>query len=136
MLEYYYDSIKSFQENIFTEGNEKKSIKSFLIVMIMHMLKLKYQNDFPAKKSWVDSIHSSYNSLYVQFKGIGKGSLFNNFYMRQLNLDEIYKIAVRQASIETHLPLSAFPSKCEWTKEQLIDSDFIYNFINELYNAD
>ena len=51
--------------------------------------------------------------------------------MRQLNLQDIYENAVIRASEETGKPIDVFPKECEWTKEQLLDKKFIYNFMNE-----
>ena len=123
-------------ESYIIEGiSDKRVIKSSLSVMLMHMLKLKYQNEYSNKISWINTIRTSFANLVDSFKGIGKGTLYNLFYMRQLDLNEIYKRAVRDASFETGLPIESFPKTCEWTKEQLTDLDFIYDFIKE-YSKD
>lgn len=115
--------------------NQERLIKNSLVVMIQHMLKLKYQSSYPreGKKSWIITILKEQRQFISEFKAIGVGSLYNNFYLRKLNLGQIYEDAVRYASYETDLPVSSFPAECEWSKSQLADREFIRNFIEENY---
>jgi len=111
---------------------EENSIRGSLFIMLLHMLKCKYQYDYPYKPSWRDSILNSFENLIGEFdKGIGKGSLYNSFYMKKFDLEGIYERAVKRAVVETKLPRSAFPEYCEWSKKELTDEDFIYSFIEE-----
>lgn len=118
--------------NILDEDNSSKSaIKSNLRVMLTHMLKAKYQSEYENKNSWKSTIYNSFDELMDEFPAVGKGSLYKTFYIKELDLDEVYRRAVRKASEETHKPITAFPKQCEWTKEQLVNINFIYNFIDE-----
>lgn len=126
IIEEYFEESKS----------DKLSVMSNLRVLLIHMLKCKYQNNYPTKISWRRSIDNSFNNIVdildldsINGFIVGRGSLFKKFYMRELNLDTIYNRSVRTASQETGIPVNKFPKNCEWTKEQLIDADFIYDFI-------
>lgn len=113
------------------DNSSKRAIKSNLRVMLAHMLKAKYQSEYENKNSWRNSILNSFNNITDEFPTIGKGSLYNNFYIRDLDLQGVYENARINASEETNKPLSTFPANCEWTKEQLVDREFIYNYINK-----
>lgn len=113
------------------DRSDKSAIKSSLRNLILHLLKSKYQKEYENKSSWAGSIEVSYENIVDRFIAIGKGSLYKRFYLKQLSLDEIYENARIKASKETGLSLDSFPEKCEWTKEQLVDPKFIYEFINE-----
>lgn len=76
-------------------------------------------------------VETSFEDIVDRFPTVGKGTLYNIFYLRQLSLDEVYTSAKYKVSRELKLPLETFPEKCEWTKKQLTDIDFIYDFINK-----
>ena len=121
-----------YEEDILYENNtEENIIKSTLTVMIQHMLKLKYQKDYLYKRSWILTIKKEQNQLIDVFPKIGKGSLYNSFYMKKFDLDSVYQKALNRAVRETRLPKEVFPEYCEWTKKELSDLDFISNFIEE-----
>lgn len=113
------------------DNSSKRAIKSTLRVMLTHMLKSKYQPEYENKNSWRNSILNSFQNITDEFPVVGKGSLYKNFYMKDLDLQDVYENAIISASEETNEPLSYFPADCEWTKEQLVDKKFIYNFINK-----
>ena len=118
--------------NILDENQSAKSaINSSMIIMLTHMLKCEYQPEYKNKSSWLASIWNSYKNIVSQFTAIGKGVMFKIFYMKTLDLDTLYKIAVKDASKETGKPLDIFPDKCPWTKLELVNLDFINNFIEK-----
>lgn len=118
--------------NILDENQSAKSaINSSMIVMLTHMLKCEYQPEYKNKSSWLASIWNSYKNIVSQFTAIGKGVMFKIFYMKTLDLDTLYKIAVKDASKETGKPLDIFPDKCPWTKLELVNLDFINKFIEK-----
>lgn len=118
--------------NILDEDRSSKStINSYMIVLLTHMLKCRYQNEYENKASWRASIRNSYKGIVTQFPVVGKGVLYKIFYLKQLDLERLYKLARIDAQTETNLPLNTFPESCPWTKEQLINLDFINNFIEE-----
>lgn len=125
------DIVEAFNIALNEDKQQERIVKSNLEVMIRHMLKCKYQNEYPTKSSWRDSIKNSFKDMVLEFKDIGKGALYKNFYLRKLNLDYIYKLALKNAINETGKDKSCFPATCEWTKEQLTNIDFIYDFIDK-----
>ena len=120
--------------NLLEDNSSKAAINSSLIVLLTHMLKCKYQPEYKNKASWVGSIWSAYKNIVSQFPAVGKGALYKIFYLKKVDLNTIYKIAKRDASVETGKNISVFPNDCEWTKEQLTDYDFITDFINNYGN--
>ena len=120
------EQLRILDENKSSQNN----INSQLIVLLTHMLKCKYQPEYKHKSSWRASIWNSHKSFTNEFISIGKGTLYKNFYMKQVDLDRLYFISRVDASNETGKSLDTFPEKCEWTKEQLANSYFIHDFIN------
>lgn len=108
--------------------NDKVIIKSSLRKLLVEMLKSKYSEVILFEQFLIEE---SFENIVDRFPAVGKGALYKIFYQHQLSLDEVYKSARMKASRETDLPLETFPEKCEWTKEQLTDIDFIYDFINK-----
>lgn len=122
--------VNIFDMILYETRSEQRTVRSEIRRMLLHMLKCKYQNDYPDKKSWRRSILGSYYNLLDAFKGqIGKGSLYKRFYLKGLPLDKVYQEAVDIAVQETKLDKSKFPETCEWDKSQLVDKKFIDDFI-------
>ena len=99
--------------------SEKHSLDSNLIVVLMHLLKYKYQ---PQKRSrsWLSSIFEHRRRLIKAFK---TSPSLKRYY--QEVFDECYQYAVKQASIETGLPLNSFPNTSPFTREETLDFDFL-----------
>lgn len=125
------DIVEAFNEIMNESRREEKAIKSAMRVLLCHMLKCKYQNNYSTKISWRTSIKNSYRDIIDEFKDIGKGSLYKKFYMRDFNLELAYQLGRDDAIEETGLPESIFPEKCPWTREQLVDRQFIKDFVNQ-----
>lgn len=118
--------------NILDEDrSSKSSINSYMIVLLTHMLKCKYQNGYEDKASWRASIRNSYKGIITQFPVVGKGALYKIFYLKQMDLDRLYKLARIDAQSETNRPLDTFPKSCPWTREELISLEFINEFLDE-----
>ena len=115
---------------ILDEGNQRSTIRNNMYIMLIHMLKAKYQPEYKNKSSWRGSIWNSYINMKNEFGTIGKGSLYKRFYIKELDLNDVYLDAREYASEETGKPIETFPKKCEWTKEQLLNREFIKNFID------
>jgi len=94
--------------------SDKREIVNRLKVLIMHLLKLKYQ---PNKKtrSWQTTI----NEQRDQIELVLEDSPSLKPYLA-LKLDDCYKKAKRDAIAETNLPSSAFPPECPFTQEQIL----------------
>lgn len=121
LIEAYLD------ENKRQEGSIRGSLQS----MMMHMLKCMIQFEYENKASWRGSIWSGFSGMVNEFDEVGKGALYKTYYLKKLNLQEIYERSLVGASIETKKDRSLFPKKCPWTKEQLTNLTFIEEFINE-----
>lgn len=116
---------------------EERVIKGQMRILLTHMLKAKYQPEYEDKSSWKASINNSHRAIIDEFKeknGKFSGSLYKKFYGNNFNLDRCYKLARDDAIDETGLDNSVFPEKCEWSKEQLIDSDYIRQFVLKYCN--
>lgn len=127
LTRYLYEAI-SLEEA--REKNER-AIASYLEVLLVHMLKCEYQYDYENKSSWRASIKNSFNGMFKAFGSQYKGVLYKNYYLKDLSLPGVYAIARDIASEETGIDLEVFPRYCPWTKKQLVDRDFINDFIKE-----
>ncbi|MFM7365214.1 MAG: DUF29 domain-containing protein [Cuspidothrix sp.] len=111
--------IENLIEEVQSMGsNDKREIKSRLIVLIMHLLKYKYQ---PRKKtkSWTSTIITQRNELEL----VLENSPSLNPFLKE-NISECYQKARKNAARETKLTLTTFPLECPFTPEQIIDSDY------------
>ncbi|MGB5593088.1 MAG: DUF29 domain-containing protein [Crocosphaera sp.] len=99
--------------------SEKHSLESNLVVILMHLLKYKYQ---PQKRSrsWLSSIFEHRRRLTKTFR---TSPSLKRYYENVF--DECYQYAVKQASIETGLPLEHFPNMSPFTSEETLDFDFL-----------
>ncbi len=99
-------------------NNDKHALDSNLVVVLLHLLKWKYQ---PSKRtrSWEKSIAEHRRRIRKIFQG--SPSLRNYF---QQTFDECYLDARKQAKIETRLSLETFPINSPFTSEQVLDEDF------------
>jgi hypothetical protein len=99
--------------------SERNALESNLIVVLMHLLKYKYQ---PQKRSrsWLSSIFEHRRRLVEAFK---TSPSLKRYYENVF--DECYQYAMKQASIETGLPLEHFPNMSPFTSEETLDFDFL-----------
>lgn len=110
------------QEELISMGaSEKRELDSRLSVLLMHLLKWKYQ---PARqcKSWIRTIKIQRIEVIKHLK--------NNHSLRAVAdeyLLDAYNTAVLKAAEETNLDDDVFPTNCEWTIDQVLDNDFYPN---------
>lgn len=101
--------------------SERRSLKSNLIVIITHLLKWQYQPELRSG-SWKGSI--------VEHRRRVRDALQDSPSLKRY-LEEVfitcYGDAVEQASAETGLLITLFPSVCPYTVEQILESDFLPN---------
>ena len=99
--------------------SEKHALQSNLRVILMHLLKYKYQ---PSQRSnsWKSTIREHRKRLKITFKD--SPSLKPYFYSV---FDECYQDARELAADETGLPLDTFPKESPFTLEETIDSDYL-----------
>lgn len=111
--------IDNLIEEVETMGrSEKRELESRLTVLLLHLLKWKYQ-DARRGRSWELSIieqRLKFDETLEENPGL------------KPKLDEIlvkaYKFAIIQASRETQLSIKVFPDSCPWPFEQITDNTF------------
>jgi hypothetical protein len=99
--------------------SEKRAIESNLIVVILHLLKWRYQPSMRSN-SWKSSIRE--HRRRVQRLLTDSPSLKNHLSSA---LADCYLAAKKQASDETGLSLLAFPEECPFSLAESLDEDFL-----------
>lgn len=102
--------------------SERRSIKNYFVVLIGHLLKLKYRPE-KATGSWYFSITNSQRKI----KEIIEDSPSLKREMQE-KLEAAWKDAINLAVQETGLPRQTFPAKCPWTAEQAMRENFDRDF--------
>jgi len=113
-------------ENLISEvetmgNNDKKSVKSNLRILLMHLLKWQYQPD-KRTNSWRTTIKEHRNRLEDDF---ANSPSLNNYFLEIF--DECYQKARDLASSETGLSVTVFPVQCPIDIHLVIKSDFFPN---------
>jgi hypothetical protein len=98
---------------------EKRTLKSNLIVVIMYLLKYKYQ---PGKRSnsWLSTIFEHRRRL----KEILTESPSLKKYLAEV-FNECYQDARKQASLETGLSIDTFPVESPFTPDATLNQDYL-----------
>ena len=112
--------INNLFEEIESMGkHEKRELSSRLEVLLMHLLKWKYQ---PARqcKSWQRTIKIQRIDLIKHLKSNPSLNAIVNEYIQ-----DAYETAVLKAAEETNLDEENFPEHCEWTSEQILNNSFL-----------
>jgi hypothetical protein len=99
--------------------SQKNALESNLIVLLMHLLKWKYQ---PQKQtgSWRSSIREHRRRI---LKALRNSPSLKRYF--EEIFEEVYQEARLQASDETELPLETFPSECPFTQEEIFNPDYL-----------
>ena len=110
-------------ENLISEvesmgNNDKKSVKSNLRILLMHLLKWQYQPD-KHTNSWRTTIKEHRHRLEDDF---ADSPSLRNYFLEVF--DECYQKARDLASSETGLSLAVFPIECPFHVDLVIKSDF------------
>ncbi|MUL35006.1 DUF29 domain-containing protein [Gloeocapsopsis dulcis] len=101
--------------------SEKRALRSQLIRVIKHLLKLNYQpNAFYYLNSWRSSIAEG----RTQLKLILQDSPSLKPYLAQV-LADCYQDAVTEAVTETGLIKRTFPQECPYSQEEVLDPMFL-----------
>jgi hypothetical protein len=97
--------------------SERRELESALSVLLMHLLKVKYQPE-KRTRSWDATIR-------VQRRHVGK--LLNESPSLRRELPAFIADAYDQARIdaanETHLDIDIFPEMCEWPANDVLDGN-------------
>ena len=94
-------------------------VESRLSVLLMHLLKWKYQPNLQSK-SWQLTVKEQRRSILKRLKKMPSLST----KLPELFV-EAYEDAVFEAEKETGLDESIFPKICPWTINQALDNDFL-----------
>ncbi len=99
--------------------SEKRAIESHLRVIILHLLKWKYQ---PQQRS--GSWRGSITEHRIRIRKALQDSPSLKNYLPDI-FPETYQDATKIASQETGLELEIFPSSCEWKLQQVLDEEWL-----------
>jgi len=114
--------IANLIEEIEDMGNSQKlSLESNLRVLLMHLLKWKYQPD-KRTNSWTYTIVEHRKRIFKSFKA----SPSLKRYFEQV-FAECYQDAVDLASAETGLSEETFPAQCPFSQEDVVNSNYLPN---------
>ena len=99
--------------------SEKRALKSNLLVVLMHLLKYKYQ---PEKRtnSWLSTIFEHRRRLK---EDLTESPSLKKYFSEIFN--ECYQDARKQASLETGLLLDTFPIDSLFTTEESLNQDYL-----------
>jgi hypothetical protein len=112
--------IENLIEEIDSMGrSDKREIYNRLKVLLMHLLKWKYQ---PQKRS--QSWELTIDEQRDQIKLVLKDSPSLKPYFKE-NLADCYQDAIRKAIKETGLDKNIFPLECPFSQEQILDADYL-----------
>ncbi|MDQ3248758.1 MAG: DUF29 domain-containing protein [Chloroflexota bacterium] len=97
---------------------DRKEVASRLKVLLIHLLKWKYQPQKNKGSSWRDTIRTQRNEIADEFD-------YSPSLRRELSalIAYAYPRARRDAAIETKLALATFPADCPWTGEEILGED-------------
>jgi hypothetical protein len=99
--------------------SEKHGLQSNLVVVLLHLLKYKYQPE-KRSKSWLSSILEHRRRLRVCFED----SPSLKPYFTEV-FERCYQDARHQAAVETGLPLDRFPEESPFTPQETLISEFL-----------
>ncbi len=99
--------------------SERRSLKSNLVVVLMHLLKWQYQPE-QRSSSWKGSIAEHRRRIRNELKD----SPSLKSYLEEI-FEECYADAVEQAIAETDLPAETFPLSCPYAISATLDSSYL-----------
>ncbi|MEA5576021.1 DUF29 domain-containing protein [Anabaena sp. UHCC 0451] len=99
--------------------SEKRALESNLVVLLMHLLKYKYQPE-KRSKSWLSTIFEHRRRLNKHFQD---SPSLKKYFLE--TFAECYQDARQQASIETGLELDIFPLESPFNTDECLNQDFL-----------
>lgn len=99
--------------------SEKRSVQSNLTVLLMHLLKYKYQPN-QRSRSWRSTIVEHRRRLLILFKD----SPSLKGYGQEI-FAECYQDARQDGATETQLKISVFPDECPFNLEVVLRVDYL-----------
>lgn len=104
--------------------SERRARDSHLRNLLAHLLKWRYQTNRQTK-SWRLTIYNGRMGISDISKESPSLDLTNGRDVDKRTFDSIYSEARRMASVETGMPIDAFPEICPFTLKQVLDADFL-----------
>jgi hypothetical protein len=109
--------IENLLEEMETLGNSNpEALESHLIIIMLHMLKQKYQPSH-SSKSWNDSI---INAKVQIDRILEKNPSLKNYLKNEKVFNDCYRSARRYASKETKIELRKLDEECPWTLKEIL----------------
>lgn len=109
--------IENLVEEIESLGrSDKRSLKSYTVVLLMHLLKKEYHKEGEGNlNSWNSSILNATQEIKYLLEDSPslKNELIKIF-------PKAYDDAVQRAALESHLSIKSFPKKCPWEIEDVL----------------
>ena len=99
--------------------NWRRALESRLTQLLLHLLKLRCQPEYPGVRGWRASVLMQRIEIARLLK---KAPSLRPEIDRVL--DEAYADALALASAETGRASTSFPATCPWTAEQALDRNF------------
>ncbi|MGK7877840.1 MAG: DUF29 domain-containing protein [Xenococcaceae cyanobacterium] len=99
--------------------SEKRALESNLIVLLMHLLKYKYQPEL-CSNSWKLTIKEHRRRLNKAFKD---SPSLKSYFAKVF--DECYQEARSDASLETYLQIDTFPPESPFIPEEVLNPDYL-----------
>ena len=113
--------IANIKEEIDSLGKrDKKEVTSRLKVLLMHLLKWKYQPQMNTGPSWHSTIRTQREEIEDELE-------YSPSLRREVPalIDKAYPRARRDAADEIGLALTTFPMDCPWTVEEILDENWL-----------
>lgn len=100
-------------------ASQENKLESHLLVLLMHLLKWKYQT-YMRTRSWKLSIQ---NARYQIGRVLNKNPSLKHKINERTN--EVYTSARYLAAEETNLEIEIFPQENPWSFEQIMQEEFL-----------
>lgn len=117
----HLDLVNLIEEVEDLSGSLRRALKSYLIRLLMHLLKQKHQQGKQeTSNSWRHSIIHSRREIKLL---LDESPSLKSFLKEEFA--PCYLLARKDASFETGIPLDIFEKKCPWTLNQILEDDEI-----------
>ncbi|MBE9239009.1 DUF29 domain-containing protein [Anabaena aphanizomenioides LEGE 00250] len=99
--------------------SEKRALKSNLLILLMHLLKYKYQPD-KRSNSWLSTIFEHRRRLKEE---LTESPSLKKYFSEVFS--ECYQDARKLASLETGLSIDTFSVDCPFTTDEILNQDYL-----------
>ncbi|MGL5805012.1 MAG: DUF29 domain-containing protein [Xenococcaceae cyanobacterium] len=99
--------------------SEKRAVRSNLTVLLMHLLKYKYQPE-KRSESWLRTIVEHRRRLLIL---LTDSPSLNNYFQEIFNLS--YQDARQDAAVETRLSIDTFPLELPFAPENVLNPNYL-----------